>query len=183
MNGALDPALALVLRVALVLLLAGATSHKLRAPGAFRAALARYELVPMGMVPVVTAAIVASETACLGALLVRPALGGAAVATLLLAYAAAMAVALARGHGGIDCGCGGPGGAQPLRRALVVRNVALAAAALGLCAPVAARGLGWMDGVTIAGATAAASLLLGAANTLLATWPRTRALRAAAEGA
>lgn len=177
----LDPAVALAARAGLALLFAGAALHKLRGPGAFREALAGFGLLPARAVRPAAAVLVAGEAAVVLALLVRPALGGAGAACLLLLYAGAMALALARGRGGVDCGCGGPAGGQALTRGLVVRNLALTLVALPLLAPAGGRPLGALDGVTVAGAVAAAAVLFAAANGLLATGPRIRALRDAAE--
>lgn len=181
----LDPAVALALRAALALLFATTAWHKLRAPVEFRAAIAGFGLVPARAVSSLATALVAAEAAVVLALLGRPALGGAGAAVLLLVYAAAMGLALARGRGGVDCGCGGAAGGQPVTAGLVARNLALALAALPLLAPAGDRPLGVLDGVTVAGSVAAVGALFAAANGVLATAPRLRALRdaAAEEGA
>lgn len=88
-----------------------------------------------------------------------------------------VAVALARGRAGIDCGCGGSELDVPIGAGLVVRNLVLLALALTAAAPPAPRAVVWLDYPSIAGATL---FLLGAwtlANTLLAQQSRLLALR------
>jgi len=95
--------------------------------------------------------------AAAGALLVpgARAAGLLSAATLLVVYGAAVAINLARGRRHIDCGCAGPAGRRPISGALVARNAALAALALAGLVPVHPRALLWVDGLTVAGATAA----------------------------
>jgi len=63
-------------------------------------------------------------------------LGAAAAVALLLAYLAALAWQLRRGHTHLACGCGGPPGRQKIHRGLLARNLGLAGvAAMPLLAP------------------------------------------------
>lgn len=181
MSAVLDPAVALALRTGFVLLFAAAAVHKLRSPRAFRAAMAGYDVLPVRLVPAIASMLIAAEILAVLALVGRPALGGALAAALLVLYAAALAVALARGRAGVDCGCSADG--APVQGGLVVRNLLLGAAALPLLAPASERPLGWMDVVTVLGAVATAGALLAATNALLATRPYVAALRQAREGA
>jgi uncharacterized membrane protein YphA (DoxX/SURF4 family) len=167
---ALDPALRLVLRGALALLLLAAAWHKLRDLGRFQSALAGYGLLPPPAVRAVGRVLPAVEAATALALCV-PALGAApalAAAGLLVAYAVAIAAGLARGRRGIDCGCGGLVGDQRLRPALLARNALLVALALAAALPAGPRALVWMDAPTLAGGVAALALLLAAADLALA---------------
>jgi hypothetical protein len=169
----IDPALDLALRAGLALLFAAGALVKLRDSKGFAAAVAGYHVLPERLTRPAASAFITAELA-LAAALSAPALRAPAAvgaAGLLLLYAFAIAWNLARGRRDIDCGCGGHfGGAgrQPLSEALVVRNVALAAAALASALPLGPRALGWLDLWTALAAVASASLLYVAANTLLA---------------
>jgi len=174
----LDPAMDATLRALLALLLAGAALRKLAAPAGFRAAVHEYRIVPAAAVGAVSIGLVAAEIVLAVALGV-PALRRAAltaVAALLLVYAAAIAINLARGRA-IDCGCGGPAAGRPISGWLVVRNVALATVALAAACPVATRPLVWIDAVTIVAATAGLALLYAATDRLVRHAPALAALR------
>jgi hypothetical protein len=170
----IDPALALVVRLAGALLLGGAAWHKLRDRESFRAALADYRLLPARLVPAAAALVTATELALALGLLATPraAFGAAA---LLAGYALAIGVNLLRGRRHIDCGCGGA--AQPLSAWLVGRNLVLAAAfAAGAGAP-SARTLGMLDAFSVAGSLAALALLWRAMDVALANGGRAWATR------
>lgn len=170
---ALDPALALTLRAALALLLLGAAFAKLRGFAAFRAAVAGYRLLPGRGVGVAALGLLAAELT-LGAMLLVPALGGPAAlgaAALLLLYAGAMAVNLARGRRDVDCGCTGPGARRPIGWELVARNLLLAGVALGAALPAAMRSLVWLDGVSVVAGAAVLALLYATLDASLALGP------------
>jgi hypothetical protein len=176
----MDPVVDVTLRGALALLLLGAAVHKLHDLHAFRRVLHAYGLVPEPLLPA-TATAVALVESCVAALLCTPALrttGLAAAAGLLVVYAAAIALALARGRRHIDCGCSRT--PQELSAWLVGRNVALALLALAALLPVRPRALVWVDALTIAAAVTALALLYAAADRLLATLPAAARLRGAA---
>ncbi|HLK13052.1 MAG TPA: MauE/DoxX family redox-associated membrane protein [Candidatus Binatia bacterium] len=179
---AMDPAIVLVLRGALALLFLIAAAHKARDPGRFRAVLADYRLLPARLVAPAAVALPAVEGTLAAALCApgqrAPGLVGAAA--LLLLYAGAMAVNLARGRRDVDCGCMGPAAHRPIAPGLVARNVALAAAAVAGLVPTAPRPLVWVDAVTAAGGTAALAALWGAAGRLLANRPALARLRGTA---
>lgn len=164
----IDPVFPLALRVALALLFAGAAVHKLREHEAFRAALAEYALLPRAALAPVSALLPGLELASVVALIVWPSAGAAGIATLLLLYAGAMAVNVARGRRDLDCGCGGPAGGQRVGPGLVLRNVVLAALALAIALPVRERALGAVDAVTV----------LGLVSTFAASWAATQHLAA-----
>jgi uncharacterized membrane protein YphA (DoxX/SURF4 family) len=163
--GALDPALALTLRAALALLLLGAAFAKLRRFAAFRAAVAGYRLLPERGVGAAALGLLAAELS-LGAMLLMPTLGAPAAlgaAALLLLYAGAMAVNLARGRRDVDCGCTGPGARRPIGWELVARNLLLAGVALGAAL--------WLDGVSVVAGAAVLALLYATLDASLALGP------------
>jgi Methylamine utilisation protein MauE len=175
----MDPAADGILRAALALLLAAAARHKLADRGRFRAVLAEYRLLPARLVSVGAGLVIVAEVGIAAALVVpalrTPALGAAAA--LLLAYAAAIAINLARGRRHIDCGCAGPAARRALSGWLVARNAVVAAAALAGTASVAARPLVWLDALTVAGASAALAAAWIATDRMLAHAPAIARLR------
>jgi hypothetical protein len=174
----MDPAIDLTIRAALALLFAVAAAHKLRDMTAFRGTFADYRLLPDAAAWAVPAA-----EAAVALLLVAPAtgaLGKAASMALLLAYAAAIGVNLARGRRHIDCGCAGRHARRPIGPGLVVRNTLLAGVALAALAPVHERPLVWVDALTVSGAVLALAALYVAADRLMAYGPALARLRAAA---
>ncbi len=115
--------------LASVFLVAG--SAKLLSSGEFALAVHNYQLPPAKASAVVGRLLPPLEVVC-GMLLVlglgiRPV--SAALASLLLVFAGAVAINLARGRE-IDCGCFGESTDRRLSGWTVVRNVALAAAAV-----------------------------------------------------
>jgi hypothetical protein len=144
-----DPAAKGAVIGALALILLGAAWHKLSEPNMFLSALAAYRLLPQGLLDVAARGIPLLEIA-LGAGLLVPATRSVAlvgVALLMLVYALAIGINLARGRSYIDCGCGGA--AHPLSWGLVVRNGVLAAAALAASGATMDRPLDWLDAVTV----------------------------------
>ncbi len=178
----MDPVIDVTLRTALALLFFVAAGHKLRDLDRFRATLAEYRLLPAGLVPLAAALVVAVEVAAAGALLVpgARAAGLVAAAALLVLYGAAIAINLARGRRDIDCGCAGPAVRRPISGALVARNAALAALALAGLVPVHPRALLWVDGLTVAGATAALAAFYAALDRMIVFAPGLARLRGAA---
>jgi uncharacterized membrane protein YphA (DoxX/SURF4 family) len=166
----IDPVIALIARLALGWLFVAAALQKLNDIGDFQVVLATYRVLPAALVGVAAWSIVGVELAVgIGALLQRVEAHVAAVA-LLLAYAAAMALNLARGRRDIDCGCGGA--AQPLSPGLVVRNVLLALGAAIALLPGVARPLDGLDFVSVIAGTAVLAMLYAATNQLLAARAR-----------
>jgi Methylamine utilisation protein MauE len=173
----MDPALDLTFRAGLALLFASAALHKLRDPRGFMATLADYRLLPARLAAAAGLALMGTELAVVAALVIARRAGLAGTAALLLLYAGAMAINLARGRRHIDCGCTGPAARRAISGRLVTRNVALAGLALAALAPVAQRGLLWIDGVTIAAATVALAACWAAMDRLLALEPGLARLR------
>jgi hypothetical protein len=174
-----------VARLGLALLLLWSAWHKLRDLRAFRVAIAGYALLPAIVVPAVALIVAGAESALgiglLGASIptfgsgapvsALPALGSA---MLLSVYTGAIVINLGRGRTRIDCGCGGPAGALPLGRALVVRNALLILVALAASLPRVPRALGSLDAVVVLVATGTFACLYGAAETALANVARWR---------
>lgn len=131
----------------------------------FTGTLAAYMLVPEALLAPAAAAIVAVElaagVAAIGAVAIGSQVAMGVIAALLLVYAAAMGINIARGRTHIDCGCLGFGTARAsLGWELVARNILLAAIALAVFAlPVAPRALGAVDAISGLGAIAALALL------------------------
>lgn len=176
----LDPVAGTLIVAGVALLLLSAAWHKARGMAEFASILAAYRILPRMLVPVAARAVPLVEIAIAVALLVRSTryaalLGGA---TLLLAYALAIAVNLRRGRRDLDCGCTGPSDRRPIAGWMVVRNVLLAAS-LGLAAlPWSTRSLGLTDALTIAAGVVIATLLYLATDRLLGqVMPRGAAIR------
>lgn len=108
-----------------VLVFVRAAWHKLADFGALTGFVANYELLPVRWVSVFSRGIIAAELGVVFALALPEGrfLGGLLAVAMLLGYAAAMALNLARGRQRIECGCGGA--PQLLGWSLIVRNVAL----------------------------------------------------------
>ena len=165
-----DPVLQLLLRAALAVLFGAAALHKLRDVDGFRRAVEGYELLPPLWAVPAGGIIIAVEIGIAVALWMPgwQTVAAVAAATLLVLYAAAIAINLARGRRDIDCGCFGPARRRPISGALVLRNGILAAAAVGCALPADTRTLQWLDWLTIAAALPALVLLYAAADGLLA---------------
>jgi hypothetical protein len=146
---ATDPVTVGTLVGALALVMFAAAWHKFSEPDLFAGALAAYRLLPQAAVPAVARALPFAEVA-IGAFALLPATRAAALvalAALMLSYALAIGINLARGRRDIDCGCGGE--SHPLSWALVLRNLVLAAAALMASRPTLERSMEWVDAVTL----------------------------------
>lgn len=174
----LDPLIHLVLRWSFVLLFGLSALHKLRDFGGFSRQLADYRLLPDPLLLPAAAAVVGTECAVTIGLLMPGAQRVAAIAAacLLVVYAVAIAINLARGRRNIDCGCSGPALRQTLSEGLLVRNGVLIAAALFATLPTTTRGLGAWDWLMATAAVLTVALLYTGANTLLANGPMLKSL-------
>lgn len=146
---AADPVIVGTLVGTLALVTFAAAWHKLADRDAFASALAAYRLLPPALTGIAARLLPWVEVA-IGAGLLLPATRNAALvalALLLLVYAGAMGVNLARGRNDIDCGCGGE--SHPLSWGLVLRNLVLAAAALLASQPALERSLDWVDALSL----------------------------------
>ncbi len=101
---------------------------KLRSRDLLPGVIANYRLLPGALVGPAALMLAPAELAVAVGLLLggQPFAAGAAI-TLLVIFAAAMGINLARGRRQIDCGCGRSQLRQPLSWLLVVRNFLLAA--------------------------------------------------------
>jgi hypothetical protein len=107
-----------------IVLFLNSAIHKVQDYRDFVSIISGYKLVPISTVWVLGGIVTFTEfLAVLGLLLTVPFLKYLA-ALLLVGYAIAIQVNVARGRTEIDCGCGGQ--SQPISQALVVRNVAIA---------------------------------------------------------
>jgi uncharacterized membrane protein YphA (DoxX/SURF4 family) len=167
---------------AAILLLAGiflpSAWSKLRALDEFTGIVADYRLVPAPLVePVARILPVLEIAAGLGIVLppTRPAAAGLACALLLL-FAAAMAINLARGRREIDCGCYLGRQKERIGWPLVVRNLLLAAVALLLLRPTTAPA-SFLELLTIVLASGSLLALYAAFSRLAGLAPLARARR------
>lgn len=176
---ALDPVFGHTAAACLGAVLLLGAADKLRERAVFRDAVEGYALLPLALVPAFALALALAE-ALAGALLLpaatRP-LGAALAALLLALVSAAVAVNLARGRAGIDCGCGGASQRLPIGRGLLARNAVLLGLAAVAAWPVAARATVWLDLAAVGFATLFLLGLYLVANTLLGQHGRLLELR------
>lgn len=169
-----DPIYVIAGALTVAVILASASTHKLRAPRRFASQLEDYQLVPAALVGLLARLIPVAEIVIALGMLVPATRSVASLAAcvLLAGYAAAIGINLWRGRHDIDCGCAGPDQAQPLRPQLLLRNAILVGLGLlGSIEPVS-RQLGLFDGFVIIAASATALLLYVATDGLLANAPR-----------
>jgi uncharacterized membrane protein YphA (DoxX/SURF4 family) len=168
MDRMLDPAIGFLLTSCCALLLASAALHKLRALPRFAALLRAYRVLPGAMTPpaVLVPLLELTLTVALLVPLTRRAAAGAGAA-LLVVYAGAIALNLARGRRDLACGCGGPGDARPIAPWMVGRNLLLAALLGATLLPWQPRALLATDLLTIGGGVAVATLLYVSLEQLL----------------
>ncbi len=173
-----DPAVALILRLLLALIFAGAVIHKITDPRAFRTAVDNYRMLPGLLVTPVSAGFIVVECA-LVIMLVVPAtavLGAQVACSLLLAYTGAITFNLLRGRTHIDCGCMGSAHTQRLTGWLLLRNLPLVLIALAAALPAHTRDLVTWDYATIVFAVMALGMLYITMNHLLVNGPKLQAL-------
>lgn len=171
-----DPVLVWVLRGFLAAIFARAGVAKLRAPGEFVSAIRGYALLPPALAVGVAAFLLLAEVALVPALLIAASAQAAALGAgvLLLVYAAAVGINLARGRRDIDCGCAGPGRRQSLHEWLLARNLLYVAVAAGAALAPVARPLFWLDALTVILAVSALTALAIAFDGLAALAPSLR---------
>lgn len=177
-DGALDPVIAMAMRLSLALLFAATARSKLLGIAEFRATLANYRIVPGWMIAWVAWAFIVSETLVFLALLVAPTLGALGAVILLAVYTAALAINILRGRTEFSCGCGGPR-ERPIGVDLLLRNALLMIAGGSVAIPTAVRALSTMDYLTTAACVAAVSLLWLAAGELATSAQHVRSIRMA----
>ncbi|MCO8591968.1 MauE/DoxX family redox-associated membrane protein [Burkholderia multivorans] len=160
----IDPVLASSAQAgAAAVVLLGAVA-KLRAPVAFRDALAGYRLLPDALVAPAALAIPLAEALGSAALLFPDTRTAAAIGliALLLAFAAALAANILRGRTDIDCGCTGFAGVRAMPGA-----AASAAAASGDGMP---RRIGWLHVARVLLLVALVATALIAPDTRAVVW-------------
>jgi uncharacterized membrane protein len=175
----LDPAIGLLIIGCCALLFASASLHKLRDLARFTEVLRAYRLLPPGAARFATLVPFAELTIAAG--LIVPATRQAAALAglaLLVVYAAAIAVNLARGRRELACGCGGPDDERPIAPWMVGRNLLLALLLGTTVLRWSTRALLPTDLITVGGGAAVATLLYVCLDRLLGrVAPWTRALR------
>jgi len=149
--------------------------HKVSAWPRFKASLAAYKLVPAPAVAAVGASLALAELAAV-VLLLFPALhsyGLIASMALLVVYAGAIGINVARGRTQIDCGCGDE--PTPVSLTLVLRNgLLIALAGYALSEPLV--DVVWPAALVAAGLTLVAFLLYTVVDQLIANRARHRRL-------
>jgi hypothetical protein len=164
----LDPALGWTVVLVLAGVFATAAVSKLRALEAFVGVVHNYRVMPEPLERPIAYALPGFELAIAVGVLVPTTRAPAALAAavLLALFAGAMAINLMRGRRDIDCGCFATVLRQHLSWPLVLRNLLLAGLALSVVPGMNARGLGWLDLVTVGCASAALVLVYAAASRL-----------------
>lgn len=176
----IDPALGALLAGAFALLFASAALHKLLGIARFAEVFVAYSVVPAPLGRLVAPLVPILELTVGAALLVGRSRTGAAAAgaALLIAYAAAIGINLARGRRDLSCGCGGVNDRRPIAAWMVWRNLILAGLLALTLLPWTRRQLGAADALTIGAGTAVAALLYISLESLLGrVMPRTAAWR------
>jgi hypothetical protein len=127
-------------------LFARAALHKAWDFTAFTGFVQDYDLLPAALVRLASALLLAAEIAVVAAMLIPGARlpGLVRGAAILLGYALAMGINVARGRRYVECGCGGA--VQPITPALLIRNAVLAAVLLAGAAMVPGA-LAWTEAV------------------------------------
>lgn len=177
----IDPAFGMLIVLGTAALLIVAGGHKLMNLAIFAETFDAYRLLPVVLARRLAWIIPCAEIGIAAALLWAPSRSRAVPAAMALfaAYAAALALNLARDRRDLDCGCAGPGNRRSIAAWMVWRNLALAAF-LGFAAlPWAVRPFTAVDFLTVGGGLAAAVILYGAVDRLLGdVVPRAAALSA-----
>jgi hypothetical protein len=165
----LDPAIGYVIILGIALLFALAGADKLRGLAQFSETFAAYRVLPDAwgrrlawLVPCVELAIAITlpwESSRHWAM--------TAAMALLIAYASALGLNLARGRRDLDCGCGTAGNHRPIAAWMVWRNLLLVLA-LGIAGvPWVARPFNGFDLLTVFGGLAAVVTLYATIDLLL----------------
>jgi hypothetical protein len=164
----IDPAIGALLAGAFALFFASASLHKLIDLDHFAEVFRAYEMLPRPLARLSFLVPILELTVGAG-VLAEPSRTGAVAAgvSLLLLYALAIGINLARGRRDLSCGCGGPNDRRPIAPWMVWRNVVLAAILAVMLLPWARRPLAAADALTIGAGTAVAALLYMSLDGLL----------------
>jgi uncharacterized membrane protein YphA (DoxX/SURF4 family) len=121
----LDPAIAMLIVACSALLFATAAIHKLRDLRRFDEIFSAYGLVPGRVRLRLSRAVPLLEVLVAAGLLldVSRKLAASSAIALLVAYAIAIVINLARGRRDLACGCGGPDDRRPIAPWMVWRNI------------------------------------------------------------
>jgi len=165
----MDPLVQLTIALSLAALLGAAAVHQLLGWDEWRQIVRNYRLIPDWMAGAAAIAICGSEALSAAALLWPPAcpIGAVGAAALLVLFAMALAINLARGRTQIDCGCFGWRVRGGISRWMVVRNGALATFALVLLWPSALRALSWLEVAAVLACVLTLALLYPVLNFVL----------------
>jgi Methylamine utilisation protein MauE len=156
----IDPAIGCLIAACIGLLFMVAAVHKLRDLRRFREVFTAYRLVPAAVARRIACVVPAVELVVAAELILgAPGLALATGSVLLLGYAAAIAVNLARGRSDLDCGCAGPDNRRPIAAWMVWRNVVIAMLSAVALLPWTERPLALTDGVTVGFGTACCALI------------------------
>jgi uncharacterized membrane protein len=169
-----DPVFSSLALTLMSVIFAAAPLAKLRARDMFAGVVEQYDLLPRVTVRPFAHALPVVEL-CAAAGLLLPATRAPAAAVLiflLLAFAGAMAINLARGRSDLDCGCLIGAQRQRISWTLVVRNLVLAGFGLVLLAEGTGRPLATLDWFTIVVAAGSLLLLYEAIGRLFGLTPR-----------
>jgi hypothetical protein len=171
MSFVVDPAIVLLAQACVSLLFGVAAAHKLLHRYQFVAALEAYELTSRRFNTAIARVVPVLELAAAIGIWIAPTRLSASLlaVTLLVIYAAAVAINLARGRRDLDCGCTAFGRRSPIAGWMVVRNSILAMAAVLVSAPVSSRTLTLTDALTVAGGLCVLTLLYMAVDALRTT--------------
>lgn len=176
----IDPAAAVLVSIFLALVFGASGMMKLRDLEMFHGSVANYALLPTALEKPFAYTLPIAELASACALL--PAgtreYGALAILLLLVTFTSAVAINIARGRTGIDCGCFGPALRQELSGWLIARNAILAGCAALLMIEAGARQLTWLDAVTIASGAGALAIMYASLNVAIGNAPKLRALKA-----
>lgn len=173
-----DPVCLTAISLGLALLLGAAGWHKLRDRLGFTVVLQSYGLLPQGLIRPVTLLLPWMEiVAAVGLLLAfQQPVVVLLVATLLLSYAAVMALSLLQGQRIADCGCHAGAQRQAVSWPLVWRNLVLILLVLNLLQSPSNRMLGFYDWLVIGCVLLCGSAFYLLANTLIANQNSAREL-------
>lgn len=169
-----DPLFVLTVRASIALLFASALVHKIQSFEEFEGSFSNY-LQGMGIrrrrwVRQAAGLVILIEglTVILCLWPTWNHFAGLLSALVLLSYAAAMGVNLARGHALPDCGCSWGKMPQQVGMPLVVRNLILAGVALSMTVPTTGRSIGALDMLSALFALIVAATAYAAINQLMA---------------
>jgi hypothetical protein len=166
----IDPGVAWLIIACAGLLFLVAALHKLRDLRRFREVFAAYQLMPVTAGRLLAPGVPALESAVAVGLLFENmrAMALWIGMALLLSYATAIAVNLARGRRDLDCGCAGPDDHRPIAAWMVGRNIGIAILLSAVLLPWSDRPFVLTDGVTVGFGTACCALVYLCLERLLA---------------